>query len=140
MANALTKKIRLFTPSPTAEDVRNQVATEKLIQLLPFKAQAFVREREPKIVTEAADLASSYFYSHNMDEFHWELTTISTNLQTSKTASKKNNKITLISNIKAHFAHKQTHMSHGIPDLQQQQLTNQSSRQTNHTANQKCAK
>jgi len=72
VANTLIKKIRLFTTGPTIEDVRNQVATEKLVQLLPFKAQSFVREREPKSVTEAADLASSYFYSHNMDELHWE--------------------------------------------------------------------
>ena len=101
VANALTKKIRLFTPGPTPEDVRNQVATEKLIQLLPFKAQAFVREREPKTVTEAADLASSYFYSHNMDESHWETHIYKHKPATSKTASKKNNRITLISNIKA---------------------------------------
>ena len=71
-ANTLIKKVRLFTPGPTIEDVRSQIATEKLLQLLPFRAQSFVREREPKTVTEAADLASSFFYSHNMDELHWE--------------------------------------------------------------------
>ena len=95
VANALTKKIRLFTSGPTPEDVRNQVATEKLIQLLPFKSQTFVREREPKTVTEAADLASSWMSPIG------RLTSTSTNLQTSKTASKENNRITLISNIKA---------------------------------------
>lgn len=68
IANSLLKKIRKFTPGPNVDDVRNQVAMEKLVQLLPFRAQAFVREREPKTLLEAADLASSYFYSHNMDE------------------------------------------------------------------------
>ena len=80
-ANTLIKKVRLFTPGPTIEDVRSQIATEKLLQLLPFRAQSFVREREPKTVTEAADLASSFSYSHNVDELHWE---------TDYTCSKKN--------------------------------------------------
>lgn len=48
------------------------MTTEKLMQLLPFRAQAFVREREPTSLLEAADLAASYFYSHEMDELKWE--------------------------------------------------------------------
>ena len=71
-ASTLLKQIKKFTPGPTAELVRTQVATEKLIQMLPGRAQAFVREREPSSPTKAADLASSYFASHNMDELQWE--------------------------------------------------------------------
>jgi len=70
--NILLKKLRKFAPGPTAEECRDQVAKEKLLQLLPFRAQAFVREREPTTALEAADLAASYFYSHNMDESKWE--------------------------------------------------------------------
>ena len=130
VANALIKKIRLFTPGPTPEDVRNQVATEKLIQLLPFKAQAFVREREPKTVTEAADLASSYFYSHNMDESHWE-----THIYKHKPANIKDSFKEKQQNY-SHQQHQskpyhpnqhhsqQTHKSHNSHDQHQTQSTN----------------
>ena len=88
--NTLTKKITLFTPGPTIQDVRSQIVTEKLLQLLPFRAQAFVREREPKTALEAADLASSYFHSHNMDEIHWD-TTINKKQPSSPKANFKQN-------------------------------------------------
>lgn len=71
-ASTLMKQLKKFTAGPTIEQIRQQIATEKLLQMLPGKAQAFVREREPSTPTEAADLASSYFSSHNMDELQWE--------------------------------------------------------------------
>lgn len=45
---------------------------EKLVQLLPSRAQAFVHQREPQTLLDAVDLASSYFYSHDMDKLKWE--------------------------------------------------------------------
>ena len=85
-------KITLFTPGPTIQEVRSQIVTEKLLQLLPFRAQAFVRERERETKTplEAADLASSYFHSHNLDEIHWD-TTINRKQPSSPKANFKQN-------------------------------------------------
>ena len=75
-ANTLIKKDQTFHTRSNHRGHEEPTSHWKCLQLLLFNTQSFVRVRERELTTateaETADLASSYFYTHNMDELHWE--------------------------------------------------------------------
>ena len=68
--NQLLRLCKRFTEkAESVHDACELFATEKFIQDLPPDIGDYVREKEPKKVSEAADLAAKQFTIQNIDEF-----------------------------------------------------------------------
>ena len=50
------------------DELFEALLTEKLLQLMPYKTQQYVRDLRPKDASKAAELASSHFQAHHWDE------------------------------------------------------------------------
>lgn len=50
------------------DDLFEALLTEKLLQLMPYRTQQYVRDLKPKDACKAAELASSHFQAHHWDE------------------------------------------------------------------------
>ena len=50
------------------DELFEALLTEKLLQLMPYKTQQYVRDLKPKDASKAAELASSHFQAHHWDE------------------------------------------------------------------------
>ena len=68
----MEKQLRKFARGNSADEIRNQVLKESLIQLMPVETAAYVRERKPNTWEEAADLAANHFMAHNVNQTNWE--------------------------------------------------------------------
>ena len=71
--NQLLRLCKRFTEeAESVHDACELFATEKFIQDLPPDIGDYVREKEPKKVGEAADLAAKQFTLQNIDEFKYD--------------------------------------------------------------------
>lgn len=71
--NQLLRLCKRFTEdAKTVHDACESFATEKFIQDMPHNIDDYVREKEPKKVGDAADLAAKQFTLKNIDEFRYD--------------------------------------------------------------------
>lgn len=68
----LYRLLKRFAGDPDPEVVLQKVLRERIIQILPKDARAFVRNRDPETVAKACCLAEQYFSNEESDLTAWD--------------------------------------------------------------------
>ena len=71
-ASKLLRLLKRFAEDPDPQQVLQKVLRERVIQILPKEAKAFVRNREPQTVSVACSLAEQYFSNDERDLTSWD--------------------------------------------------------------------
>ena len=71
-ASRLLRLLKRFAEDTDPQEVLQKVLRERVIQVLPKEAKAFVRNREPQTVSAACSLAEQYFANDEKDLTSWD--------------------------------------------------------------------